>query len=91
VPEPYDVQLAASAARALHNKLPHNVAAAVIEFLTGSLRANPRRVGKPLTRELRGRYAARRGSYRIIYAIDDADHMITVLRIEHRADAYRSR
>jgi len=91
VSEPYDVQLAASAARALHDKLPHNVAAAVIEFVTGSLRANPRRVGKPLTRELRGRYAARRGSYRIIYTIDDADNMITVLRIEHRAHAYRSR
>ena len=87
--EPYDIQLAASAARAVQDKLPENVAAAVIEFITGSLRANPRRVGKPLTRELRGRYAARRGTFRIIYAIDDAENLITVLRIEHRADIYR--
>lgn len=91
MPEQYDVQIAASAARSLQDKLPHNVATAVIEFITGSLRANPRRVGKPLTRELRGRYAARRGTYRIIYTIDDADHLITVLRIEHRADVYRHR
>ena len=71
--------------------LPENVAAAVIEFITGSLRTNPRRVGKPLTRELRGRYAARRGTFRIIYSIDDAENLITVLRIEHRADVYRQR
>ena len=77
--EPYDIQLAASATRALQDKLPENVAAAVIEFLTGSLRADPRRVGTPLTRELRGRYAARRGTFRIIYAIDDAENLITVL------------
>ena len=91
MPDQYDVQLAASAARALQDKLPQSVATAVIEFITGSLRSNPRRVGKPLARELRGRYAARRGTYRIIYTIDDADQLITVLRIEHRADAYRHR
>lgn len=89
--EPYDVQLAASATRAIREKLPESVAAAVIEFVTGSLRANPRRIGKPLTRELRGRYTARRGAFRIIYTIDDAEHPITVLRVEHRADVYRPR
>lgn len=91
MPEQYDVQLAASAARAHQDKLPHSVATAVIEFITGSLRSSPRRVGKPLARELRGRYAARRGTYRIIYTIDDAEHLITVLRIEHRADVHRHR
>lgn len=64
------------------------MAAAVIEFVTGSLRSNPRRVGKALTRELRGRYAARRGAFRIIYSIDDAEQLVTVLRIEHRADVH---
>jgi mRNA interferase RelE/StbE len=90
VTEPYDIQLAASATRAIQDKLPENVAAAVIEFITGSLRTNPRRIGKPLTRELRGRYAARRGTFRITYSID-AENLITVLRIEHRADVYRPR
>ncbi len=88
---PYDLQLAASAARAIQKTLPEGVAAAVIEFMTGSLIANPRKVGKPLRRELSGLYSARRGTYRIIYRIDDAEHLVTVVRVEHRADAYRRR
>ncbi len=89
--EAYDVQLSRGAARAVQEKLPESVASAVIEFVTGSLRSNPWRVGKPLSRELRGRYSARRGAFRIIHSIDDAEQLITVLRIEHRADAYRPR
>lgn len=86
--EPYDIQLSAATARAVQDKLPENVAAAVI---TGSLRSNPHRVGKLLNRELRGRYAARRGAFRIIYSIDDAEQLVTVLRVEHRTDVYRPR
>jgi mRNA interferase RelE/StbE len=41
VSEPNDIQLAASVARTIQDKLPENIAAAVIEFITGSLRANP--------------------------------------------------
>lgn len=89
--EPYDVRLAPAASRTIQDKLPEAVAAAVIEFVTGSLVANPRRVGKPLARELRGRYSARRGAFRIIYTIDDPDMLVTVLRVEHRSDAYRPR
>jgi mRNA interferase RelE/StbE len=91
VSDRYDLQLAASAARAIQKTLPESVAAAVIEFVTGSLVANPRRVGKPLRRELTGLYSARRGTFRVIYRIDDAEHVVTVVRIEHRADAYRRR
>lgn len=87
----YDLQLAASAARAVQKALPEAVSAAVIEFMTGSLVTDPRRVGKPLRRELAGLYSARRGTFRIIYRIDDAEHLVTVVRIEHRADAYRRR
>lgn len=89
--ESYDVRLAPSVTRAIQAKLPEAVAIAVIEFITGSLASNPRRVGKPLTRELRGKYSARRGAFRVIYSIDDADLLVTVLRVEHRADVYRPR
>jgi hypothetical protein len=51
--------------------LPERVAAAVAELLTGDLLAASRRVGKPLRRELSGLWYARRGSYRVIYEIDD--------------------
>ena len=89
--EPYDIQVAAGAARVIQDKLPEGVATAVLEFITGSLIVAPRRVGKPLRRELSGLYSARRGTFRVLYRIDDAEHLVTVVRVEHRADAYRRR
>lgn len=89
--EPDEAQVSASAARAIQDKLPERVAASVVEFITGSLLVAPRRAGKPLRRELQGSYAARRGAFRVIYRIDDAERLVTVLRVEHRADAYRPR
>lgn len=72
-------------------RLPEKVAAAVVEFLTGPLTQDPRRVGHELQRELEGLWAARRGPYRVIYGIDDEARQIRVLRIDHRADVYRPR
>jgi mRNA-degrading endonuclease RelE of RelBE toxin-antitoxin system len=42
-----------------------------------------------LTLGLRGLHSARRGDYRVIYRIDDHEHQVEVLAIEHRADVYR--
>lgn len=47
--------------------------------------------GRELQRELSGMRSARRGVYRIVYEIDDAEHLVIVYRIEHRATAYRPR
>jgi mRNA interferase RelE/StbE len=55
------------------------------------LAANPHRVGKPLKLGLVRLDSARRGDYRVIYRIDDHDHRIDVVAIEHRSDAYRPR
>jgi mRNA-degrading endonuclease RelE of RelBE toxin-antitoxin system len=66
------------------------VAAAVIE-LAGTLVTNPQRVGKPLRGDLAGIYSARRGTYRVLYRINDIRREVIVLRIEHRGDAYRPR
>jgi mRNA interferase RelE/StbE len=89
----YTLRVAPSAARAL-DRLPEPVAAAVVEFLTGPLVMDPRRVGKPLVRQLAGYWSARRGAYRVIYAIDDANGdgpaAVLVVRIDHRADVYRA-
>jgi mRNA-degrading endonuclease RelE of RelBE toxin-antitoxin system len=52
-------------------RLPEKVAAAVVEFLYGSLAASPHRVGEPLKLGLEGLHSARRGDYRVIYRIDD--------------------
>ena len=37
----------------------------------------------------RGQFRLRMGDYRAIYEIDRANRRITVLRVEHRSDAYR--
>jgi mRNA interferase RelE/StbE len=88
----YTLRVAPSAARALE-RLPQGVAAAVVEFLTGPLLQDPRRVGKPLVRQLAEYWSARRGAYRVVYAIEDATAgtkgLVLVVRIEHRADVYR--
>jgi mRNA interferase RelE/StbE len=86
----WDVRVAASAERQL-GRLPERIAAAVVEFMLGPLCENPRRIGHPLQRELAGLWSARRGAYRVIYHMDDADHVVTVLRIDHRSDVYRPR
>lgn len=88
-PEEYELILTPPAQRAIANKLPEAVAAAAIEFLTTVLVANPRRVGKELRDDLAGIWSARRGTYRVLYRINDELHEVVVLRVEHRRDAYR--
>lgn len=87
--QPYEPVLTPPARRALQSALPENVATAVIEFITGALIENPRRVGKQLRGDLAGIHAARRGTYRVLYRINDEQHEVVILRIEHRRDAYR--
>ena len=86
----WELRVAPAAERALA-RLPQRVATAVAEFIVGPLLDDPQRVGKPLQRELAGHFSARRGSYRIVYAIDEDERAVLVLRIEHRADVYRRR
>ena len=85
----YELVLAPPARRALTDVLPEPVAAAAIEFLTTSLISNPHRIGKPLRFDLDGIWAARRGTYRVLYRINEKAHEVVVLRIEHRRHAYR--
>ena len=86
----FELRGAASAQRALP-RLPEAAAAAIVEFMTGPLLDHPARVGKPLTLDLKGYLAARRGAYRIVYRIEDATRAVVVVRIDHRADVYRRR
>ncbi len=87
----YELVVARPAARAIAEDLPEAVSAAVIEFITGSLINNPRQVGRGLRNELTGIHSARRGSYRILYRIDEQERTVTVLRVEHRGEVYRPR
>ncbi len=84
--QPFELILTPPATRAIQKGLP--VAAAVIEFLTGALIDNPHRVGKPLRGELTGVHSARRGTYRVLYRINEQAGEVVVVRIDHRRDVY---
>jgi mRNA interferase RelE/StbE len=86
----YQVEFAGAARRDLRG-VPPRIVPAIIEFVYGDLARNPRRVGKPLQRELEGVWGARRGPYRIIYEIVDDHLLVLVIHVDHRADVYRTR
>lgn len=86
----YALVITPTARRQLTEKLPEAVAFAAHQFIVGSLLGNPHRVGKRLHPPLHDRHCARRGTYRVIYRIDDEQNTVTVVDIAHRRDAYRS-
>lgn len=77
-------------ARRQLRQLPERYATAVVELLP-AIAENPQKLGKPLRFELEGRRAARRGPYRIIYALDEKTRTVIVTAVAHRADVYRPR
>jgi mRNA interferase RelE/StbE len=89
-PEPYEILLSRQARRNLSEQLPVEVAIAATETIQHAIAVNPSRVGKPLDEPFDGYYSARRGTYRIIYRIDEAKHLVEVHSVRHRRDAYRS-
>jgi mRNA interferase RelE/StbE len=53
-----------------------------------SLAGDPRPQGyEKLTGQ--GRYRMRQGRYRIVYAIQDEERIVTVVKVGHRKDIYR--
>ena len=85
----YEIRFQPAARRAIVHRLPEAVAAAALEFCDAALALNPYRVGKPLFGPLAGCHGARRGTYRIVYRIDESNHVVHVLDIDHRSEIYR--
>ena len=84
--------MARPARRAIVELLPQDVAAAVVEFITGPLLEAPYRVGKPLRDQLLGFHSARLGTqWRVLYRIDESKHAVIVEDVQHRSTAYRRR
>ncbi len=90
IESPYELVVTPPARRAIEQHLPEPVATAVIDFLTTALIANPRRVGKPLRGDLAGLWSARKGTYRVLYRINEDRGEVIVVRVDHRRDAYRT-
>ena len=53
-----------------------------------SLALEPRPVGSTKLSDLE-QYRVRQGSYRIVYAIDDEERVVRVVKVGHRRDVYR--
>ena len=87
----YSLIIAPTARRQLAERLPEVVASAAYEFIVGPLLDNPDRVGKRLRPPLDDRHTARRGTYRVIYRIDEELHTVSVLDVGHRREVYRAR
>jgi mRNA interferase RelE/StbE len=69
-------------------RLSSGVAQRVIGALR-PLREDPRPPGCKLLRDQRAQtWRLRVGDWRILYDIDDAAHVVTILRILHRSKAY---
>ena len=85
---PLSIRWTATAQRDLR-RLPEKIGTAIVEFVYGSLAANPERVGRELQLELAGRHAARRGDYRVIHHIDRPAAVVLIVHVDHRADVYR--
>ncbi|EHB53986.1 hypothetical protein MycrhDRAFT_4449 [Mycolicibacterium rhodesiae JS60] len=83
----YELVVASTVRRQLTETLPEAVAFAADEFITGPLLDNPYRVGKRLRPRLEDRHSARRGTYRVIYRIDDDQRRVTVVGVFGRAAA----
>ena len=84
----YTVVILSAAERQI-KKLP-NFARQKVIALAESLAGNPRPQGfKPLQGPLKGCFRVRSGDYRIIYAIDDKNVIITVVSVGDRRDIYR--
>jgi mRNA interferase RelE/StbE len=83
----YQIELRRRAQRAL-DRLPKSDFQAVVEAIKELTRA-PRPKGVEKVKST-GLWRIRQGDYRIIYGIDDSQQLVTVVRIGHRREIYRS-
>ena len=87
---PYEIVLSPQARRALAEGLPPAAAFAAWEFIQGPLAERPHVVGVRLRAPFEGLWRARRGEYRVRYRIDEDEHRVIVMSVDHRRDAYRT-
>ncbi len=82
----YTVRLKQSAERELRH-LPKEDIARILKRLH-ALAEQPR---PPGSQKLTGKdqYRLRQGDYRILYTVDDANHLVLVFKIGHRREVYR--
>ncbi len=83
----YKIELRRKAQRSL-DKLPKGDFDAILDAVKG-LANSPRPKGVEKIKSA-GLWRLRQGDYRIVYSVDDGKKTVTVLRIGHRREIYRS-
>jgi mRNA interferase RelE/StbE len=83
------VEFDSAAARDLR-KLSHEAQRRVTQFLRTRIATSedPRRLGRPLTGDLKGFWRYRVGDYRIVAAIEDDRFVVLVVTVGHRREVY---
>jgi len=70
------------------DKLPKSDFEAVIEAIQDLAQTpRPRGIEKVKTT---GLWRIRQGDYRIVYAIDDSEQLVTIVRVGHRREIYKA-
>ena len=87
----HELVVAPAVRRQLAEGLSESVAFAAYGFITGPLCADPYRAGGRLRPPLDDRYSARRGTYRVVYQIDEGRRTVYVLAVRLRGDVYGTR
>jgi mRNA interferase RelE/StbE len=83
----YEVEVENSAARAVQRLQRHDQIRAVQAM--ADLATEPRPDGCTKLSGMGSAYRVRVGNYRIVYAVDDAERLVTVTRVGHRWEVYR--
>lgn len=83
----YQVEIL-SAARRQIKKLPRTVQSQILDRIE-DLQVEPRPVGVVKLEGEEGLYRVRVGDYRIVYAIDDEQIYIFIVKVAHRREVYR--
>ena len=81
----YKLRISSKAEKEI-KKISHPHQKAIILALT-EIKDDPF-LGKPLTRELSGRFSFRVGVYRIVYKVNMKDKIIDILTAGHRVTVY---
>jgi mRNA interferase RelE/StbE len=82
----YDIVLARSAEKELF-RLPMMVSSRAHQAID-RLAINPRPPGCKKLKQGRRRWRIRVGDYRILYTINDAQHIVDIEAVRHRREAY---
>lgn len=85
----YELRTTPTVRRALAERLPEAVAVAAYKFMTGPAPGESASGRQAPAATPDDRHSARRGTYRIIYRIDDKNLVVTVVDVDHRSDVYR--